>query len=323
MFQVEPILWLQSLESTGLTWLLTAVTTLGYTPVYAIMLTILVFGFRIKEGLFVFLTMIIAGISIDGLKRGIMFPRPTDVDQRVIQPGAQRPPLLVDGGGANGFWTFPQAEALAAVKTQRDWSYGFPSGHVAAATAFLLSLAYFFRSRGVFLFSLGWIVLMALSRMYLGRHFIADVLGGLVVGVMSVWLAIFLVRSLKAQDSSNSIKALLPLTIVAISLVLLAPFVEIIDKENTGRLLALLITYALLMRIGFPQDEGKAWKRVARVLLAFLLYMALIWLINPILEGAGITDKDLMMLLAACFVGVVSFMGTVFLARRFKLYETA
>ena len=41
MFQAEPILWLQSLGSPPLTWLLYAVTLLGYIPVYVVLLLVL------------------------------------------------------------------------------------------------------------------------------------------------------------------------------------------------------------------------------------------------------------------------------------------
>lgn len=202
MFQVEPIIWLQSLESQFLTWLMSTISLLGYTPVYAIILVILIFGVRLKQSLFVFLTILICGILTDGLKDDLMFPRPSDIDIRVIEPGHERPPLLVNQGGAEDFWSLPSSEAMAAAKIQTDWSYGLPSGHVALATTFFLGIAFFFRSRSVLVFSVFWIILMALSRMYLGRHFIADVLGGMLVGIFSVAVAAFLIRPLNTTDSN-------------------------------------------------------------------------------------------------------------------------
>ena len=114
MFQIEPVLWLQSFESPGLTWLMSTISWLGYTIVYATLLIVLIFGVRLKQGLFVFLALIICGILTSGLKNGLMFPRPSDVDIRVIEPGFERPPLLVDGGGAKSFWALPSSEAMAA-----------------------------------------------------------------------------------------------------------------------------------------------------------------------------------------------------------------
>ena len=68
-----------------------------------------------------------------------MFPRPGDVDIRAIEPGCERPPLLVDDGGAKSFWALPCSEAMAAAKIQTDWSYGLPSGHVALTAPFFLA----------------------------------------------------------------------------------------------------------------------------------------------------------------------------------------
>ncbi len=322
MFQVEPVLWLQSFESPGLTWLMSTITSLGYTPVYATLLIVIIFGIRLKQGLFIFLVILINGILVDGLKSGLMFPRPSDVDIRVVEPGHVRPPLLIDRGGATSFWTLPSAKAMAAAKAQTDWSYGLPSGHVASATAFFLGFAFFFRSRGVFLFSVCWITLMALSRMYLGRHFIADVLGGVVVGVFAVVVAAFLVRPLNVDDSKGAdISALLRWAVFAIALVILAPFIDLLDKKDIGRLLGLLAIYGLLLRTGFPSDKGKLWQRVARVFLAFLLYVVIDRLIDPLVSSIGFEDNSFGILIAIFFITAVSFFGTVFIARRIGLYE--
>ena len=74
MFQIEPILWLQSLESPGLTWLMRTVSALGYESTYAAILIILIFGIRLKQGMFVFICLLVAGIMVNGLKDGIQFP---------------------------------------------------------------------------------------------------------------------------------------------------------------------------------------------------------------------------------------------------------
>ncbi len=322
MFQVEPVLWLQSLESPGLTWLMSTISLLGYTPVYATILIVLIFGVRLKQSLFVFLTILICGLLTDGLKRGLMFPRPSDVDNRVIEPGYERPPLLVDGGGAKSFWTLPSSEAMEAAKIQTDWSYGLPSGHVALAAAFFFGLAFFFRSRGVLMFSFFWVFLMALSRMYLGRHFIADVLGGMVVGIFAVAIAAFIVRPLNSENSKgSSASALLRWTLFGITLVVLAPFIDLLDKEDIGRLLGLLVTYALLLRTGLPSDKGNVWKRSARVLLAVLGFIAIDRLINPLVDSIGFEDNSFGLLVALFLITFIPLYGTVIIARHLKLYK--
>ena len=322
MFQIEPVLWLQSLESPGLTWLMSTISLLGYTPVYGTLLVVLIFGVRLKQSLFVFVAILICGLLTDGLKRGLMFPRPSDVDIRVIEPGYERPPLLVDEGGAKSFWTLPSSEAMEAAKIQIDWSYGLPSGHVSLAAAFFLGLAFFFRSRRVLIFSVCWILLMALSRMYLGRHFIADVLGGIGVGIFAVAIAAFLVYPLNTEDPKGSkVSALLRWTLLVVGLLVLMPFVDLIDKEDVGRLLALLVTYGLLLRVGLPPDKGKAWKRIARVLLAILVFIIIDQLINPIIDSMNLEDNSIGLLVSVFLITLIPFIGTVLVARLLKLYE--
>jgi hypothetical protein len=58
-------------------------------------------------------------------------------------------------------------------------AHGFPSGHVSATTAFVVGWAMLAGSRRRrWAFAATWIAAMALSRMYLGRHFLGDVIGG-------------------------------------------------------------------------------------------------------------------------------------------------
>ena len=106
-------------------------------------------------------------------KRRIPSPRPNAVDARVRTFGAfeSRLPPLATG-------TSMPAD-----------DFGFPSGHVATTAAWALGLAWSRRKPWQLGAAATWIALMALSRMYLGRHFPADVIGGLVVGVAGLAIA--------------------------------------------------------------------------------------------------------------------------------------
>lgn len=60
--------------------------------------------------------------------------------------------------------------------------YGVPSGHVSSAMVTFTYLAAAFRRRWLTLFAVLWILLMALSRMYLLQHYPHDVIAGILLG---------------------------------------------------------------------------------------------------------------------------------------------
>ncbi len=126
------------------------------------------------------------------------------------------------------------------------------------------------------------ISLMLLSRMYLGRHFLADVLGGLVVGgtIVVVTYPLFIrptsrgwlldvVRLRLAADARTS-TLLVCLLLMPLATLMLTPLVE---PGDAGRLFGLGVASLLIVRRGLPDDTGTFAKRVGRVLLGGALYM--------------------------------------------------
>lgn len=82
------------------------------------------------------------------------------------------------------YW-FNDVQGLAQEPT-----YGAPSGHASDSLAFWGYLAYRLKKRWVTLLTAILVFLIGLSRLYLGVHFIHDVLLGWVVGGLILWLFI-------------------------------------------------------------------------------------------------------------------------------------
>ncbi len=285
-------------------------------------MTCLIFGYKIKKSLAVMVAAFLVGLLTHGLKNGLEFPRPSDIDIRVL-PDGYRPPLqLTESGVGEGFWDFPSQEALDAAAMQADWSYGLPSGHVSAATAMFLALALFFRSRHVLWFSIGWIPLMCISRMYLGRHFLADVLGGIIVGACGVYLGYLLLRKLNKQETPRpTLRSLLPLAYLVLPIAILAPFIDLIHDENAGRILSMLVIYLFLIKYGFPSDAGKFWMRALRVLMGAGLFLVIDQLLGFIMEPGDWDDLPFGAFMRIFLSSTISFIGTVQISRKTGLYQ--
>jgi membrane-associated phospholipid phosphatase len=66
----------------------------------------------------------------------------------------------------------------------------FPSGHSASAFAMATIFSTYFTRKRITVFSLGFGILIGYSRIYLAHHFLIDVLGGALIGVLFATLSI-------------------------------------------------------------------------------------------------------------------------------------
>jgi len=128
----------------------------------------------------------------------------------------------------------------ADTPTEVEDSHGFPSGHVSATTTFVVGLALLAGSRRRrWALGVAWIIAMALSRMYLGRHFLGDVIGGVGVGLATVAMAWFAMKLDHLVRESRAHHPWPAHRVMAIAIVLAggALLVGLPDAGDAGRLL--------------------------------------------------------------------------------------
>ena len=201
------------------------------------------------------------------------------------------------------FWLDP------SVKLREAESYGLPSGHAQHATAVYLMLAGWVRRGWMWLLAFVLILLMALSRIYLGVHFIQDVIGGFVLGLIVLGLFLFWQRAFAERFSRRilgrrlllmiAIPTGLALFYVAALLLLGAPdlgvawaqFVpaaELTAHEDVVSTVAGLLGFGVGMilessRVRFRTD-GPIWQRVVRYALGIAVALG-IWGLRSVLPA--------------------------------------
>jgi membrane-associated phospholipid phosphatase len=331
MFQTEPVKFLQSFATDWLTELLSVVSRLGYSSFYIPILIVILFGLSFRKGFLLTQMMIWLGITTDLLKNVVAFPRPADVDSgvRLLAEGVPNPTPFT-GMGGTGFWDLPDPEAIRVIRAEPDGSFGIPSGHVGGATTFWGGLSLLFRSAALRATALAMILLMPLSRMYLGRHFLADVLAGFLLGAacLAVSYLVFirpgargrLLELARLRPAASARAILLPVFLLGAPLGLLA-LAPLVEPEDAGRLFGLNLSFLLLAWEGLPVDTGSWPRRLGRVVLAFVLYLCAVGLVGLVMRLATLPDDGLATeFLATAIPTVAGLWGGVRAGLALKLY---
>lgn len=126
----------------------------------------------LKKAVFVLSSVIVSSLISLILKYGINRPRPFDTYDFLDK--------LSSGG-----------------------SPSFPSGHTTEAFAIAAALIFAFPKWYTILPSILWALAVGYSRMSLGVHYPSDVLGGIVVGILSVYLCLQCQNCFKSLKFSN------------------------------------------------------------------------------------------------------------------------
>ncbi|MGD8536743.1 MAG: phosphatase PAP2 family protein [Candidatus Aminicenantes bacterium] len=298
MFQTEIILFLQSYASGFLTIFFKFFTEIGRSSFVIPIMLVILFGVSFRSGFVLVHLVLWNGIITNSLKELFSLPRPANVDSNILLLGENfpNPTPFTDMGAKSFFGRLPQ-NVVDYLRVNRIDSWGFPSGHSSMAIALWGSISLFFKKIWVWIIAGMMIIFIPLSRMYLGRHFLADVMGGLLLGFLVLLifynlvfkkekLMIFLFEKLgKVQLDLKSILFLTYFLIVPLLLL----FVPKIDPEDTATILGLNLGFLLLWFRGIPKDSGKIWQRMARVGIAFIFYYG----ISEALEkGTGLIFKN-------------------------------
>lgn len=288
MFQTEPILFLQSFSNDVLDFLFLLITALGDREPVQFFVIAVIFGVDLRKGFILAHMVVWTAFATGWAKDFFALPRPYYVDAAVRAIGRDIAATPYKGTVASTFFGLPEKTAIEFARWHRMGSFGFPSGHTSGAVALWGGMAVLFQKKWVFLICGLLMVMIPFSRLYLGRHFIADVLGGYALGGVLVFLiyrAVFKRKPFETFLFSGSQlfsvkmeKIVLPLYLFGVPgvLMLMAPS----HADYPAMLLGLNLGFFLVRLRGLPDDDGSVVRRFMRVFVAALIFLAVQYLFD-------------------------------------------
>jgi membrane-associated phospholipid phosphatase len=281
LFDTRTVLWLLGFASPALTAVMNAISMAGYTPVYMAIGVTLAVLVRLRAGAALLLLLALNSVLTDTAKVIVRAPRPGAVDSRVRTLGV------------TDTVTHPPGRDFSLLADGLPDSYAFPSGHVSAATVFLIGLMQLFGWPWVWKLMAGWIPAMALSRMYLGRHFPGDVLGGLGFGVLTAAIGLFALSLARLSDPARARNAAVRPLAAAVALAAYALIIQSPVAYDAGRFMGLAIGAAYVVSyLGRRFDPVQDIPMVARfggLALAAIVFGVSWWTTRLMLAATDIT----------------------------------
>lgn len=282
---------LQEQASPRLTGIMQAVSFWGYVPSCLAVAIVCGLGWRLRLGVTLIMAIAFADAITVVAKGAFTSPRPHAVDARVRTFGSFEAQL---------------SPMMAGTSVPAD-DFGFPSGHVATTAAWALGLAWSRRKPWQLGAAATWIALMALSRMYLGRHFPADVLGGVAVGVAGLAMARLELPPGAAAIGTLAAGARTALGVsLLVGVALAALFGAGLGAHDAGRFCGLVGAALLLMRTPALDDSVPLLTRIVRIAVALVLLGVAVWSSTwTITTGPGLVVVRTMAISAALHASVL------------------
>lgn len=228
------------------------------------------FGLDLKRGLVLLNIVAWTAFLCTLLKVQIDFPRPVDINPSIANEASVSSSL--EDQQTKGFFELFSPEVLEQTRNDSNINYGFPSGHAAIQTSLWLSFLLLFNRKWIYKWTISIILLTAISRIYLGQHFLGDVLGGIVLGVAITMIILFFIKrskylSIQTHDTYSLLFFWLPW--------LALPFAAYIPYWQMAGVLGLnMAVVYIVQRRNFPVFHLITWKRVLATLLVVVLYLS-------------------------------------------------
>jgi len=210
ILSIDVIIFLQDFRNVFFDFFFSFISFLGEEYVYIFFLSIVYYTYDKKMGEFLAITLGLSATVNTILKNIVCAPRPFE-----------KYPTLVEN-----------------LRPETSLGNSFPSGHTQNFSTVLFSLSFYKNKLAFFYVSTVLVLLMMLSRMYLGVHFLEDVV---VAGILGLIIAYFLNKLYNKYYDNSVILHRIYFFIV----LLVLPFVFLLNGEDFFKSYGLLIGFVL------------------------------------------------------------------------------
>jgi hypothetical protein len=284
---IEVIQWIQSFRCGVLDSFFQLISFLGEQYVYILLLSIIYYTYDKKLGEFMGFVLFFTGI-FNSVIKGLV--------------AAQRP-----------FQKYPSK--VTNLRPNTSSGYSFPSGHTQLMSTFSFAGSFYFQKKYLTYLAITLSSLMALSRMYLGVHFLEDVLFALVLG----YLIAFLGYKLFFKYYQNSQQMIRLYTIILIAFL---PFVVILQYDDLFKTYGLMAGFTLAIiyehkYVNFSLNVNYK-KKVLRVLGGISIMLAIMIGFDKLFSLIAVEGSALLNYLDLIRYSLLSFTGIGLYPKLFK-----
>lgn len=153
---INVVEWIQSFQTDFLNFFFILISFLGEQFVYITVIGIAYWAYNKKFGEFLGVSLAFTSVVNNSLKQLINAPRPyTEYPGRVVN-----------------------------LRSSTSTGMSFPSGHTQIFSTFLFAAAFYIKKKWMFISASILVVLMMISRMYLGVHYLEDVVSAAIIGLI-------------------------------------------------------------------------------------------------------------------------------------------
>ena len=251
---IEFIVAVQTIRSPALDAFFRGVTFLGNAEFYLLLAPIFIWSVNYKLGARLGILLLLSSYINQALKDALMQPRPCE----------PRPDVCID-----------HAE-----------SYGLPSGHSQNAIVFWGVITHWIGKAWTWIAAILLMLLIGISRIYLGVHYPTDVLAGWAIGIVILGIYLILGKRIETWLSGLSLVAQI-LAALIVPLALLALQTNDVTVQVTGALAGIALGVALAIRYLDFDAGGPLWQRAVRFLLGVAVVAAIFFGLRFIFPNEG------------------------------------